>query len=68
MQSSTDLRRMHITESCPRAAFFDRIFTHSISDLAFSPQCAITLCWISDTAYAGEISSIMSPALGKGEL
>ena len=36
MQSSTDLRRMHITGSCLRAAFFNRLFTHSTADLAFS--------------------------------
>ena len=36
MQSSTDLRRMHITGSCLRAAFFNRFFTHSTADLAFS--------------------------------
>ena len=47
---------------------FDRIFTHLAAGLAFSPQRAITLCWISDTADAGEISPIMDPAFGKGEL
>ena len=49
-------------------ALFDRIFTHSTAHLAFSPLRAITLCRISDTVHAGEISLIMSPSLRKGEL
>ena len=37
----------------------------SFADLAFLPLRAITLCRISDPVHIGEISLIMSPALGK---